>query len=146
MQEHDTRSPSYSNRDRVTTSAPFSLAAIFGMIANVITLSREEFEELVANALDDIPPELASAMDNVVVQVDDVSPPGHLFGLYQGIPLTKRGQYSAAMPDRITIFKETICKVCETEQQVERQVRRTVIHEVGHHFGISDARLRELGW
>jgi predicted Zn-dependent protease with MMP-like domain len=50
------------------------------------------------------------------------------------------------MPDRITIFKETICKVCETAQQVERQVRRTVIHEVGHHFGISDTRLRELGW
>jgi predicted Zn-dependent protease with MMP-like domain len=112
----------------------------------VVTLSGEEFEELVANALDDIPVELRSAMDNVVVQVDEISPPGNLFGLYQGVPLTKRGQYSGSMPDRITIFKETICRVCETPQDVERQVRKVVIHEVGHHFGINDARLKELGW
>ena len=116
------------------------------MMTSVVNLSSEEFEELVSRALDDIPDELASAMDNVVVQVDDTSPPGSLFGLYQGVPLTNRGQYSAAMPDRITIFKETICAVCNTVQDVQRQVRKTVIHEVGHHFGISDARLRELGW
>jgi predicted Zn-dependent protease with MMP-like domain len=116
------------------------------MMTNVVTVSREEFEELVARALDDIPAELRSAMDNVVVQVDDVSPPGQLFGLYQGVPLTKRGRYSASMPDRITIFKETICHACRNTHDVERQVRKTVIHEVGHHFGISDARLRELGW
>ena len=99
-----------------------------------------------ANALDDIPAELRSAMDNVVVLVDDVSPPGRLFGLYQGVPLTERGRYSASMPDRITIFKETICTHIKNTHDVERQVRRTVMHEVGHHFGISDARLRELGW
>jgi len=112
----------------------------------VISVSPEDFEVLVERALQDIPTELRSAMDNVVVLVDDESPPGRLFGLYQGVPLTKRGHYSAAMPDRITIFKETICAACETTQQVEQQVRRTVIHEVGHHFGIGDARLRELGW
>ena len=112
----------------------------------MVTVSRQEFEELVAKALDDIPAELRSAMDNVVVLVDDVSPPGPLFGLYQGVPLTERGRYSASMPDRITIFKETICKASRNTHDVERQVRRTVIHEVGHHFGISDARLRELGW
>ena len=112
----------------------------------MVTVSREEFEELVANALDDIPAELRSAMDNVVVLVDDVSPPGPLFGLYQGVPLTERGRYSASMPDRITIFKETICSASRDTHDVERQVRRTVIHEVGHHFGISDARLRQLGW
>jgi predicted Zn-dependent protease with MMP-like domain len=112
----------------------------------VVTLSLEEFEELVANALEDIPGELRSAMDNVAVLVDDVSPPGQLFGLYEGVPLTHRGRYSASMPDRITIFKEAICSACDTTQAVERQVRKTVIHEVGHHFGISDARLRELGW
>ncbi len=123
---------------------PFAL--ILGMMTNVVTVSREEFEELVAKALDDIPAELASAMDNVVVLVDDVSPPGRLFGLYQGVPLTNRGRYSASMPDRITIFKETICRACQNTHDVERQVRKTVIHEVGHHFGISDARLRELGW
>jgi predicted Zn-dependent protease with MMP-like domain len=109
-------------------------------------VSAEEFEILVERALQDIPDELRSAMDNVAVLIDDVSPPGRLFGLYEGIPLTKRGRYAAAMPDRITIFKETICAACETSEQVVQQVRKTVIHEVGHHFGIGDARLRELGW
>jgi predicted Zn-dependent protease with MMP-like domain len=89
---------------------------------------------------------LRSAMENVVVLIDEVSPPGPLLGLYQGVPLTSRGNYSAAMPDRITIFKETICAVCENTDEVERQVRKTIIHEVGHHFGIDDPRLRELGW
>jgi predicted Zn-dependent protease with MMP-like domain len=112
----------------------------------VVSLSREEFEELAERAIQDIPAELRSAMDNVVVLIDDTSPPGRLFGLYQGVPLTQRGRYSAAMPDRITIFKETICAACETTLQVEQRVRKTVIHEVGHHFGIDDARLRELGW
>ena len=112
----------------------------------MVTLSSDEFEQLVANALDAIPPELLSAMENVVVQVDDFSPAGNLFGLYQGVPLTHRGRYSGSMPDRITIFKETICAYCATPHEVERQVRKTVIHEVGHHFGIGDARLRELGW
>ena len=112
----------------------------------MISVSPEDFEVLVERALQDIPTELRSAMDNVVVLVDDESPPGRLFGLYQGVPLTKRGHYSAAMPDRITIFKETICAACDTTEQVQRQVRKTVIHEVGHHFGIGDARLRELGW
>jgi predicted Zn-dependent protease with MMP-like domain len=109
-------------------------------------VSAEEFEMLVERALRDIPDDLLSAMDNVAVLIDDVSPPGRLFGLYEGIPLTNRGQYAAAMPDRITIFKETICAACETSEQVVQRVRKTVIHEVGHHFGISDARLRELGW
>jgi predicted Zn-dependent protease with MMP-like domain len=112
----------------------------------VVSVSPEEFEVLVERALQDIPVALRSAMDNVVVEIDEVSPPGRLFGLYQGVPLTKRGYYSAAMPDRITIFKETICAACETTEQVEQRVRTTVIHEVGHHFGIGDARLRELGW
>ncbi len=112
----------------------------------MVSISTKEFEELVESALQDIPTDLRSAMDNVVVLIDDESPAGHLFGLYQGVPLTNRGSYGAAMPDRITIFKETICAACETTNQVEQQVRRTVIHEVGHHFGIGDARLRELGW
>lgn len=120
--------------------------SILGMMHQVVTLSTEEFDDLVAKALDDIPEELRSAMDNVAVLVDDVSPPGPLFGLYQGVPLINRGRYSASMPDRITIFKETICHACRNTEEVERQVRKTVIHEVGHHFGISDARLRELGW
>jgi len=112
----------------------------------VIEVSTEEFDRLVERALDDIPERLRAAMENVVVFVDDTSPPGPLFGLYQGVPLTSRGQYSTALPDRITIFKATICMACSTTAEVQQQVRRTVIHEVGHHFGISDPRLRELGW
>ena len=79
--------------------------------------------------------------------VDDSSPPGHLLGLYQGVPLTSRGNsYSASIPDRITIYMATICASCSTTEEVEDLVRKTVIHEVGHHFGIDDKRLEELGW
>jgi predicted Zn-dependent protease with MMP-like domain len=112
----------------------------------VVSVSPDEFEVLVEKALQDIPAEFRSAMENVVVLIDETSPPGRLLGLYQGVPLTNRGNYSAAMPDRITIFKEAICAMCESTQEVERQVRKTVIHEVAHHFGIDDPRLRELGW
>ena len=113
----------------------------------MITVPVEEFEGLVADALDGIPAELGAAMENVAVMVDSESPPGSLLGLYQGVPLTSRGNnYSAAMPDRITIFMATICAVCRTTEEVVQLVRKTVIHEVGHLFGISDPRLKELGW
>ena len=113
----------------------------------MITLPVEAFEALVADALDGIPAELGAAMENVAVMVDSESPPGQLLGLYQGVPLTRRGNsYSAAMPDRITIFMATICAVCGTGDEVVQLVRKTVIHEVAHHFGISDPRLEELGW
>ena len=73
-------------------------------------------------------------------------PPG-LLGLYQGIPLTSRSaDYAGVLPDRITIYRQAICAICRTEQEVAEQVRRTVIHEVAHHFGIDDDRLAELGW
>jgi predicted Zn-dependent protease with MMP-like domain len=85
-------------------------------------------------------------MDNVIVRVSDVSRPG-LLGLYEGIPLTRREQYGGmAMPDRITIFRRTILEHSRDEADVVHQVRVTVVHEVAHHFGISDARLSELGW
>ena len=107
----------------------------------------ERFAELVAEALDGIPPELGELMDNVVVTVDDWSPPRGLLGFYEGVPLTARGQYGGmVMPDRITIFRRAICAMCVTEAQVVEQVRITVVHEVAHHFGIDDDRLRELGW
>ena len=106
----------------------------------------EQFEALVTDALDGIPAELRQEMENVAVLVDDSSPPGNLLGLYEGVPLTKRGTYSAAMPDRITIFMATICQHCATTDDVVAMVRKTVVHEVGHHFGIGEARLRELGW
>jgi predicted Zn-dependent protease with MMP-like domain len=113
----------------------------------MVTLTIEQFEKLVADALDGIPMDLGSAMENVAVIVDDSSRPGRLLGLYEGVPLTQRGvHYSAAMPDRITIFKAAICASCRTEQEVVALVRKTVIHEVAHHFGIDDAHLEEWGW
>jgi predicted Zn-dependent protease with MMP-like domain len=105
------------------------------------------FEALVADALDSIPPELGGLMDNVAVFVEDGDDP-HLLGLYTGVPLTRRdaGYAGMVMPDRITIYRRAICAHCQTEAEVVDQVRRTVVHEVGHHFGIDDPRLRELGW
>jgi predicted Zn-dependent protease with MMP-like domain len=70
-----------------------------------------------------------------------------LLGLYQGVPLTSRtSHYAGVLPDRITIYRQAICSLCHSEAEVADQVRRTVIHEIGHHFGISDERLDELGW
>ncbi len=114
----------------------------------MVEVPLERFEELVAEALDGIPPELGRLMDNVAVFVQDGTSTSGLLGLYQGIPLTKRdrGYEGMVMPDRITIFRLPILRMCTTEAQVVRQVRVTVIHEVGHHFGIDDDRLRELGW
>jgi predicted Zn-dependent protease with MMP-like domain len=114
----------------------------------VFDVTRERFEQLVADALDSLPPELGRAMENVAVLVEARAQGRPLFGLDEGIPLTKRGpqSYSAVMPDRITLYQETISAACSTEGEVIDQVRRTVIHEVAHHFGISDPRLEELGW
>jgi predicted Zn-dependent protease with MMP-like domain len=112
----------------------------------VIDVPVERFEELVAEALDSIPEELGRHMENVVVRVVDDSRSG-LLGLYEGIPLTQREQYGGmAMPDRISIYRRAILAGARTEADVVRQVRVTVIHEVAHHFGITDARLDELGW
>lgn len=112
----------------------------------MIEVPRDRFEELVASALDGIPPQLGSLMDNVWVRVSDRSRPG-LLGLYEGVPLTDRQAYGGmVMPDRITIYRESICRVCDSEDEVVEQVLTTVVHEVAHHFGIDDARLHELGW
>jgi predicted Zn-dependent protease with MMP-like domain len=112
----------------------------------MIELSEARFEEMVADALDTLPPALTKVMRNVVVVVEDGTDP-HLLGLYQGIPLTERmSDYSAVLPDKITIFRNAICAICDTEQDVVDEVRTTVVHEVGHHFGIDDERLHDLGW
>jgi predicted Zn-dependent protease with MMP-like domain len=112
----------------------------------MIEVSEARFEEMVADALDTLPPALTRVMRNVVVVVEDGTDP-HLLGLYEGIPLTERmSDYSAVLPDKITIFRNAICAVCDTERDVVDEVRTTVVHEVGHHFGIDDHRLHELGW
>lgn len=113
----------------------------------MISVDPEAFEQMVAAALDSLPEDLGKLMRNVAVVVDHASPPHGLLGLYQGVPLTSRTtNYAGMLPDKITIFRLQICAICDTEAEVVDQVRRTVVHEVGHHFGISDERLHELGW
>jgi predicted Zn-dependent protease with MMP-like domain len=111
-------------------------------------MSSERFEELVSDALDLIPPELARAFDNVVVLVADRHPEEpELLGLYEGIALTERDStYAGALPDTITIFSASLLEICDTEAEVVEEVAITVIHEIAHHFGIDDDRLHELGW
>jgi predicted Zn-dependent protease with MMP-like domain len=110
-------------------------------------VSNERFEELAAEAVASLPESLSSHMDNVAIIVEDEARGRNLFGLYEGIPLTRRNNsYNAVMPDRITLYQTTICQVCANEDDVRAQVRKTVIHEIAHHFGISDPRLDELGW
>jgi predicted Zn-dependent protease with MMP-like domain len=114
----------------------------------VIEVATEKFEELVAAALDGIPPDIGRLIENVAVFVEDAGFNGNILGLYEGIPLTRRGQYGlgGGMPDRITIYRLPILERCATEEDVIEAVRVTVVHEVGHHFGLSDRRLRELGY
>jgi predicted Zn-dependent protease with MMP-like domain len=106
------------------------------------------FDELVSDALDLIPPELAAAMDNVVVLVEDRHPEdAELLGLYEGVALTERdADYAGALPDAITIYREALLDACESDADVVEEVAITVIHEIAHHFGIDDHRLEELGW
>jgi predicted Zn-dependent protease with MMP-like domain len=120
-----------------------------------IRVTPEQFDVLVAEALDTLPPELAAYMDNVAVVTQEWPTPvqqsghrGMLLGLYEGVSLTRRGPmtYSGAMPDRITIFRGPHCRLAGTAEQLRRRIAVTVVHEVGHHFGISDTRLHELGW
>ena len=121
----------------------------------MIHVSPERFEELVVDALDSVPPELASEVDNVAIVVEEwptaeqlAGRPGTLLGLYEGIPLTERGpmSYAGVMPDHITVFRGPLCAMSRTEDELARQVRVTVLHEVGHYFGMDDEHLRELGW
>jgi len=116
----------------------------------VFEMARDEFEEAVRDALDQIPPELARVMDNVVVLVEDHAPPDdpELLGLYEGIPLTERTSFYAAgsLPDRITIYRLPTLAICDERDDVVEEVAITVVHEIAHHFGIDDDRLHELGW
>jgi predicted Zn-dependent protease with MMP-like domain len=118
----------------------------------------DHFLELVREAVESLPEQIARAMENVEVIVEPwptvrqllaagVMPGrGTLFGLYQGIPLTHRTSgYNLVPPDKITIFQGPITTVSRTDEAVRELVRRTVIHEIAHHFGIDDDRLREMG-
>ena len=111
-------------------------------------MTRRRFEELVADALDTIPPELTAAMDNVVVLVEDRHPDEpDLLGLYEGIALTERtSEYAGVLPDRITLYQGALLEHCADEDEVVHEVAVTVVHEVAHHFGIDEETLHRLGW
>jgi predicted Zn-dependent protease with MMP-like domain len=112
-------------------------------------MTRQRFDDLVAEALDEVPTELHRLMDNVVVLIEDDPPHDEpdLLGLYEGHALTERGvDYAGVLPDRITIFRRPILAMCNTEDDVVEEVAVTVVHEIAHHFGIDDKRLHELGW
>ncbi|MCX8214548.1 MAG: metallopeptidase family protein [SAR202 cluster bacterium] len=116
----------------------------------------ENFERLIHKALSKIPEDLRSYLNNVDIVVEDWPDrdqlAGHivdedqlLLGLYEGVPLTERGEYSMVLPDKITLFQKTIETICADNDEIIEQVRETVVHEVAHHFGIDDDRLEELG-
>jgi predicted Zn-dependent protease with MMP-like domain len=126
-----------------------------GDIGVAVEIGEQEFEQLVADALDSIPEALGRQMENVAVTVAEWPTPeqlgnhrGTLLGLYQGVDLTRRSplSYGGAMPDRIIIFRGPITQIARDQADLAHMVTKTVIHEVAHHFGISDARLEELGW
>ena len=115
-----------------------------------IDMDRERFEALVDQALDQIPEEIASLVHNLVVLVEDEPPedePADLLGLYDGVALTERDSSVAVqLPDRIFIFRGPLLDFCNSEEELVKEVRITVVHEIAHHFGIDDARLHELGY
>jgi predicted Zn-dependent protease with MMP-like domain len=113
-----------------------------------VRMGPQRFDELVSDALDRLPADLAAAIDNVVVLVEDRNPEEpDLLGLYQGVALTERdSSYAGSLPDTITIYRDALLDVCQSEDEVVEEVAITVIHEIAHHFGIDDERLHQLGW
>jgi predicted Zn-dependent protease with MMP-like domain len=113
-----------------------------------VEVDDERFDELVSEALDELPPELTRGMDNVVVLVDDRHPDEpELLGLYEGVALTERtSDYGGVLPDRITLYREALVEMCADEDELRDEVAITVVHEIAHHFGIDDATLHRLGW
>ena len=120
-------------------------------------MDHHAFEKLVAEALDSLPDEIQGWLDNVAVVVGErplpeqlarvgLGPNDLLFGIYVGVPKTQRGfTYGETVPDKIVIFRQPIEQVCRTPTQIRNQVRRTVLHEIGHHFGLDEGQLRAAG-
>lgn len=115
-----------------------------------VNMDRDAFERLVERALDGIPDELAARVQNLVVLVEDDPPPEDpdLLGLYEGIALTEAGADDGlpGLPAQIFVFRRPLLRMCASEEELEAEVRTTVVHEVAHHFGIDDARLHALGY
>lgn len=113
----------------------------------MLNISADRFEALVSEAIDLIPTDLFALIDNVVFLIEPLGEHPEILGLYDGIPLTERGDYGIGeLPDRIFIYRQAICAICDTDEDVVHEVITTVVHEVAHHFGIEDDRLHDLGW
>jgi len=120
-------------------------------------MNRIAFDNLVAEALESLPPEIQGWLDNVAIVVGErpspdqlarvgLRPNSLLFGLYVGVPKTNRGfTYGETVPDKIVIFRQPIERVCRTPDEIRAQVRKTVLHEIGHHFGLDEGQLRAAG-
>ncbi len=119
-------------------------------------MDKERFEEIVLEALKDIPPFFQKKMENVEIVIEDYAPPTlrdrlkvhpyALFGLYEGVPLRWRGSfYGNVLPDKITIFQRPIEEYCQTEDEIKEMVKKVVMHEIGHYFGLGEKELRDLG-
>ena len=123
-----------------------------------MVLSRQEFRRLVSQAITSLPPMVAGRLANVEVVVKDrptreeLAMAGTdltetLFGLYTGIPLTERNSsYGMVLPDKITLYQRSIEEVCRTKGEIQEQIRTTLLHEIGHHFGLSEDELEEAGY
>lgn len=110
-------------------------------------LPEARFSELVTEALDSVPDDLWQQFENVAVVVEDANPEDpELLGLYEGIPLTEREDYTGVLPDRIAIYRLPLCAMCEDEDDLVEEVRVTVVHELAHHMGMDDQALHDLGW
>lgn len=118
-------------------------------------MSHDEFRDVISEAMDRLPEEFRQKLSNIEVVVEDRPPPefmdehGHrlLLGLYQGIPITKRTHYYAGvLPDKISIYRESILKISRSREEAIENIKKTLLHEIGHYFGIDDKRLRELGY
>ena len=123
-----------------------------------MVLSRQEFRRLVSQAIALLPAPVLERLENVEVVVEDwpspeelgtagIEPPETLFGLYTGTPLTERGSwYGMVLPDKITLYQRSIEEACRTKRQVREQIRTTLMHEIGHYFGLSEEELEEAGY
>ncbi|NYG59701.1 putative Zn-dependent protease with MMP-like domain [Nocardioides daedukensis] len=115
----------------------------------MIEMDRPEFEALVDRSLDEIPDQIVALVDNVVVLIEDDPPPDEpgLLGLYDGVALTERqANHAMELPDRIFIYRNPLLEMCASVEELEDEVRITVVHEIAHHFGIDDAALHDLGY
>jgi predicted Zn-dependent protease with MMP-like domain len=105
------------------------------------------FDEIVARALRSLPPDLQPAVRNIEIAIEDEHPDDpHLLGLYEGVPLPERGDWTAQLPDRIRIFRRPLVESFSDPRELEEEIRITVLHELGHYFGLDEDRLDDLGY